>query len=208
MNTGTPLNRRGGLILLLCTITATLPLAAASLPSGSQSRNWDVDGLHGELVASGMLVSAPCVLALESRERQIAFGNTVLSTLKNPGDVTAPLTMHIVLEGCPGGVHRLEDQQLLRGGLWLSDQSMVRMRITGDVDPDDSRFFRVHGASGVALRIEDPLGSPLSPSVSGQPLPLNQGRNDLAFSVQLWRTRAPLDAGVWRAVMHIDMEYE
>lgn len=183
--------------------------AGASMGAGTDARNWDVDGLNGAITASGMLVSAPCVLAPESREQELSLGSTMQQTLKNTGDVTTPVDIHVVLNDCPGGVHQLEDQQDTRRNLWLSDQSVVRMTVTGDEEPSDPRLFRVKGsASGVSLRMEDPAGEQLMPSVADHPLALNQGRNDLVLKAQLWRNSEEMRAGEWSAVVRLDMEYE
>lgn len=208
MNTGEPRINRAGLGLLVAALIATLPLAAASFDAVRHRDNRGTDGLNGELQSYGMLVSAPCVLAPESLEQTVDLGTTVISALKDTGDVTVPVDVHIVLEHCPGGTHQLENRQDIRGGLWLADQSAVRMRVIGEPDPVDTRFFRVRGASGVSLRIEDPQGRSLTPAVASRPLALNQGRNDIVFRAQLWRNGAPLDAGTLQAVVHIDMEYD
>lgn len=193
----------------LATAVVLSAYAGASMGTGTDTRNWDVDGLNGEITASGMLVSAPCVLAPESREQALSLGSATQQTLKNTGDVTIPVDIHVVLNDCPGGVHRLEDQQDTRRNLWLSDQSVVRMTVTGDEEPSDPRFFRVRGsASGISLRMEDPAGELLMPSVSDHPLALNQGRNDLVLKAQLWRNGENMRAGEWSAVVRLDMEYE
>lgn len=204
MNAGFIPRSRSGHRLIAATVLMSLPLAAASLHAG----NWDVDGLNGTLQASGMLVSAPCVLMPESQMQEISLGAASLMSLKQPGDVTLPVDVHIVLDDCPGGVNQADDRQNIRGGLWLSDQSVVRMTVTGEPAADDARFFNIRGASGVSLRMASPDGALLVPGMASQPLPLSQGRNDLVLKAQLWRNSQPVQAGEWQAVVHIGMEYE
>lgn len=195
---------RSGHGLIVVAAVMTLPLAAASL----HAWNWDVDGLNGTLLASGMLVSAPCILMPESQIQEISLGAASLMSLKQPGDVTLPVNVHIFLDDCPGGVNQADDRQNIRGGLWLTDQSVVRMTVTGEPAADDARFFNIKGASGVSLRMESPDGALLIPGMASQPLPLSQGRNDFVLKAQLWRNSEPVQAGEWQAVVHISMEYE
>lgn len=204
MNAGFIPRSRSGPGLIAAAMVMTLPLATASLHAG----NWDVDGLNGTLLASGMLVSAPCVLMPESQMQEISLGAASLMSLKQPGDVTLPVDVHIVLDDCPGGVNKADDRQKIRGGLWLSEQSVVRMTVTGEPAEEDARFFNIRGASGVSLRMESPDGALLVPGMASQPLPLSQGRNDLVLKAQLWRNSEPVQAGEWQAVVHIGMEYE
>ncbi|WP_455426046.1 fimbrial protein [Dryocola sp. LX212] len=196
-------------MLWLAFLAAALPLLMASLSVSARTDNWHVDGLNGELHVSGSLVSAPCVLTPESQEQEISLGRTALPSLMHTGDMTVPVTVHVVLDGCPGGNHALDDLQTLRGGLWLSGQDAVRMTVTGKADPHDSRFFQVHGSAlGVSLRLEAPDGELMSPGVSARPLPLYPGRNVLPLKAQLLRNAAPLRAGEWTSVVQIGLEYE
>ncbi|MGN8010276.1 fimbrial protein [Enterobacter sp. 22325] len=188
----------------LIAIAATLLLSAASLHAG----NWDVDGLNGSLLASGMLVSSPCVLMMESRMQEISMDSVSSMSLKQLGDVTLPVDVHIILDDCPGGAHRSDVQKNVHGGLWLSDQSPVRMKVTGEPAMDDRHFFSIHGAAGISLRLEGPDGKLLIPGLDSQPFPLVQGRNDLQLKAQLWRNSVPLQPGPWLAVVNLNMEYE
>jgi hypothetical protein len=83
------------------------------------------------------------------------------------------------------------------------------MTIYGEVEPTDSRFFRVQGGvKGVALRLSDQRGELLRPGMSGRPQILAPGRNDLVFQAQLWRLPASLMANEWRSVVNVGLEYE
>lgn len=209
--TGGQGTRRTTRMLWMAFLATTLPfmMASVSAVSNTGTGNWDVDGLNGGLQVSGSLVSSPCVLMPGSQEQEISLGRTAIPSLKSPGDVTLPVAVHVVLDGCPGGNHHLDDRQEMRGALWLSGQGAVRMTLTGDADPQDARFFRIHGnASGVALRLEAPDGELMQPGVSARPLPLNPGRNDLMLKAQLSRNTLPLQAGEWSSVVQVGLEYE
>ncbi|MFV8867047.1 fimbrial protein [Serratia fonticola] len=196
-------------MLWLAFLAATLPLLMASVSVSAGTDNWQVDGLKGELHVSGSLVSAPCILMPESQEQEISLGRTALPSLMHTGDVTVPVMVHVVLDGCPGGNHFLDDRQRMRGGLWLAGQGAVRMTVTGNVDLHDSRFFQVQGsASGVSLRLEAPDGELMQPGMSARPLPLYPGRNELPLKAQLLRNAGPLRAGEWSSVVQIGLEYE
>ncbi|VDZ85072.1 fimbrial protein [Kluyvera intermedia] len=199
-------NRR----LWLVALVATLPLVALSVSSHTTRELPPlIDGLNGRVDVTGSLVSTPCILMPESQEQEISLGRTPLFDLKQTGDVTVPVVVAVKLDGCPGGRHALEDRQSMRGALWLSGQSGVRMRVTGVADPDDRRFFRVRGgALGVALRLAEQDGTLLSPDMTGRAIPLSPGRNDLMLQAQLWRKAQPLVPGEWYSVVHIDLEYE
>lgn len=186
-----------------------LPLIASSEASHQTIRNWNVDGLNGGVFASGMVMSSPCVLAPESRAQEINLGGTAITSLRRYGDVSVPVDVHIVLDDCPRGIHYQEGEPDLRRGMWLTDQGVARMTIAGEQTADDARFFQLKGTtSGVSLRIEDPAGEILMPSVSDHPFPLNEGRNDLTMKAQLWRNNDPLRGGEWYATVRVDMEYE
>lgn len=204
MNVGTVASYRSGSGLIAVAVVMALPLAAASL----HADNWGVDGLNGTLLASGMLLSAPCVLMPESQTQEISLIPASFTSLEKPGNVTLPVDVHIVLDDCPGGVNHADDRQDIRGGLWLSNQSVVRMTVTGEPAANDPRFFNISGVSGVSLRMESPDGALLVPGMASQPQPLSQGRNDLVLKAQLWRNSEPLQGGEWQAVVHVGMEYE
>lgn len=208
MNRPATWSRLTGAGLWLAALTASLPLAMLSVGSHARAPGL-VDGLHGDVRVSGSLVSAPCVLAPESQEQEIVVGQATLFSLKQPGEVTVPVPVTVILDDCPGGPHTLEDRHALRGTQWLSGQSGVRMTLSGVADPDDGRFFRVSGdAGGIALRLSDSDGRLMAPGVAGRAQALYPGRNALTLQAQLWRKPQPLTAGEWNAVVHIDLEYE
>lgn len=203
MTFGTAGVRNSEWLFILLAVFISFPLTVASLHASSDDGIWD-----GTLEASGMFVSSPCVLMPESQIQEIRLDTISMASLKETGDVTLPVDIHVVLDDCPGGEHNLREIQNIRSGLWLSEQSIVRMILTGVPDTDDARFFRVHGVSGVSLRIEDPSGKLLIPGMTGHSLPLDKGRNDLILKAQLWRNSDLLLPGEWWAVVNIGMEYE
>ena len=195
------------IVLLFATIMSVNAIASGTI--GKKSDNWDVDGLNGAIVANGMLVSSPCVLSDESLEQELDLGAISQKELEKTDDVTVPVAIHIVMDGCPGGVHELNDKHDMRRNLWLSDQSVASMTIMGDEEPSDPRFFRLKGTtSGYSLRIEDAGGEQLMPSVAEHPIALSQGRNDLVFKAQLRRNDQPVSTGEWTAVIRVGMEYD
>ena len=202
--------RRSNIWLWLVVLIATVPLMGQSIGSHvTPGFPPLIDGLNGRVDVSGSLVSTPCMLMPESQEQEITLGRTPLFDLKRAGDVTVPVTVMLKLDGCPGGRHILEDLQAMRGALWLSEQSGVRIRIIGVADPDDARFYQVKGgALGIALRLTQQDGELLSPNMDSRALPLAPGRNDLMLQAQLWRKPQPLIPGEWYSVVHINLEYE
>ncbi|WP_029569770.1 fimbrial protein [Pantoea ananatis] len=171
--------------------------------------NWEVDGLNGTIVVNGMMLTEPCAIASESREQELDLGALSQRELEKVGDVSVPVDMHIILEHCPGGVHQLHESQDVRHNLWLADQSIASVTITGEEEPSDPRFFRLKGStSGISLRLEDAKGEQLMPSVAEHPLALNQGRNDLMLKVQLRRNEMPITPGEWTAIVQLGMEYD
>ena len=197
-----------GHAVLIVAIAATAN-ALASDNVSKKRENWDVDGLHGAVVASGMLVSSPCVLSDDSLEQELDLGAISQKVLEKTDDVTAPVAIHIVMDDCPGGVHQLNDKHDMRRNLWLTDQSVASMTIMGDEEPSDPRFFRLKGTtSGFSMRIEDANGELLMPSVAEHPIALNQGHNDLELKAQMRRNNQPVSTGEWSAVIRVGMEYD
>lgn len=191
----------------LCLVGAALVLL--SLYSHATPPPPQPENLSGSVTVSGMLLSAPCELAAESHEQTLTLGAVSVAALGQPGNVTVPVTLNIVLEDCPGALHWLNDHQQIRGNSLLPGQSAIKMTLLGDAEPGHAGLFRLHGsASGVALRLEGPDGETLAPALASRPLPLYPGRNVLSLKAQLWRTDRPLHTGEVQAVVQINMEYE
>lgn len=184
-----------------------VPLISTFPRAHGREARWE-NTLSGMLQASGSLSTSPCVLMPESQVQHITLSPVALAALNKSGDVTVPVDIHLVLDHCPSGARHSGTPQDLRHRLWLADQRSVRLRLLGDRADDDARFFSIKGASGLSLRMEDPLGNILIPGLLSQPVPLAEGRNDLVLKAQLWRNRDPLEAGEWQAVINIGMEYE
>ncbi|WP_316391984.1 fimbrial protein [Citrobacter farmeri] len=189
-------------------ILVLLMVSSSQIIADIRTRDWDAEDLTATIQVSGMLVSSPCVLLPESEYQEISLMPIAANTLNNFGDTTLPVDVHVVLDKCPGGLHSLRQYQKNGGNAWYSDQSIVSLRLIGQAAQDDSRFFYVHGTTGLSLRIDDPDGSLIMPGMATNPIPLEQGRNDLILKAQLWRNANPLTYGAWRSVINIEMEYE
>lgn len=208
MKTGLARIINGGGGIMIAAMFAVHSQTAASVNTAQQQRNWNVDGLNGVIQASGTLVSTPCVMMPESRYQEINMGQIVAGELQHPGDVTLPVNVHIMLDKCPGGPHRVNNRQRAGGSVWGKEQGIASIRLIGQVDPDDHRFFHINGTNGISLRIEDSFGELLMPRMPNMPVLLEPGRNDIVLKAQLWRNTSYLMPGEWRAVLNIGMEYE
>ena len=186
-----------------------LALSSGTALATDSTGNWNVSGMNGIIVATGNLVSSPCFIAPESNEQHITLGDTSTRFLNNQGTVTPPVSITLVLDGCPDGPSFTRSPEQMRGSLLLSSQPAVRIQLSGAAENTDKRLFRVHGnASGIAVGMEDSYGEQLSPGMSSRPLPLLPGRNEIALKAQLWKTSEQLIPGDWRAVVNVGLEYE
>lgn len=191
------------------TSVALLAFFSNSTLVNASPENWDVDGMNGTFLVTGKLIQSTCFLAPESTEQSLSLGMTSMYQLDRPGVVTTPVSFNLVLDGCPEANSYSELPEKMQGSLLLYSQPTVKLKITGESEPTDGRFFKVHGdTTGVALRLEDPQGEQLYPDMPSRPYPLNPGRNVLDLKAQLWRNSAFFTPGEWFSTVNIGLEYE
>lgn len=175
----------------------------------SQADNWNVDGMHGEFVVSGDLISAPCYLAPGYEEQFFDFGVNSTRQLTKVGAMTPPETLLIVLEGCPESLLRSDDTGYQQTVLQLSNQSTVRVTLHAEADSSTGRLFALYGTTtGLALRVEDRDSFQFTPGMKSRPQILTPGRNEIVLNAQLIRTSLHMEAGEWASSMGIELEYE
>ncbi|SQI34317.1 Fimbria A protein precursor [Serratia plymuthica] len=82
------------------------------------------------------------------------------------------------------------------------------MSFIAPADADNPELVKVHGASGLALRISDDRGRDIRLGSRGAPLALAVGQNALNYRITPERTRAPLLPGAYAAVVDFQLSYD
>lgn len=169
--------------------------------------NWNVDGEHGELHVQGQLMEGACSLGMTSVFQNVELGNIPRASLMNIGAEGQPVRFRLTLRDCSrsGG-----SQTNRYTGVHVQDaiQPVVTLSFSGVADPDMPAFFKVQGASGLALKLSDPQGRNVRPGLRGEPMFITPGDNDLMFTVTPVRTLAPLTAGEFLAAVNFEVSYD
>lgn len=182
--------------------------AAGAIAYSGGDDNWNVDGLNGELRVHAALLASPCSLSAESTEQTVSLGDIPLWQLSGTEGLSESVPVHLILEDCLSG-STVRDREHGNTLTWLPDQQVVMMNVIGDEDPDDHRFYRLHGSSrGVAMRLEDDRHHLVIPGETSWPQVLKPGRNDLTLHASVSRTGDELAVGDFRAVVNIGLEYQ
>lgn len=195
-------------------ITAVVMMVPACLcvmlwlmPSALAADNGQVEGAHGVLHVRGELTESACRLEMASAYQAVQLGNTATAQLAKAGDRGAPVSVQLQLRDCLRSPAVNRDQ---RTGnlLWSTQQPAVSVSFIAPADADNPELVKVHGASGLALRISDERGGDIRLGSRGAPLALAVGQNALNYRITPERTRAPLLSGAYAAVVDFRLNYD
>ncbi|EKF65638.1 type-1 fimbrial protein, A chain [Serratia plymuthica A30] len=195
-------------------ITAVVMMVPACLcvmlwlmPSAIAANSWQVEGAHGVLHVRGELTESACRLEMASAYQAVQLGNTATAQLAKVGDRGAPVNLQLHLRDCLRGPAVNRDQ---RTGnlLWSAHQPAVSVSFIAPADADNPELVKVHGASGLALRISDERGRDIRLGSRGAPLALAVGQNALNYRITPERTRARLLPGAYAAVVDFQLSYD
>ncbi|MEE4412018.1 MULTISPECIES: fimbrial protein [unclassified Serratia (in: enterobacteria)] len=177
------------------------------MPSALAADNWQVEGAHGVLHVRGELTESACRLEMASAYQAVWLGNTTTAQLAKSGDRGASVNVQLQLRDCLRGPAANRDQ---RTGnlLWSAHQPAVSVSFIAPADADNPELVKVHGASGLALRISDERGRDIRLGSRGAPLALAVGQNTLNYRITPERTRAQLLPGAYSAVVDFQLSYD
>lgn len=177
------------------------------MPSAIAANNWQVEGAHGVLHVRGELTESACRLEMASAYQAVWLGSTATAQLAKVGDRGVPVNVQLQLRDCLRGPSANRDQ---RTGnlLWSAQQPAVSVRFIAPADADNPELVKVHGTSGLALRISDERGGDIRLGSRGAPLALAVGQNALNYRITPERTRAPLLPGAYAAVVDFQLSYD
>ncbi|MNE28050.1 Fimbria A protein precursor [compost metagenome] len=169
--------------------------------------NWQVEGAHGVLHVRGELTESACRLEMASAYQAVWLGSTATAQLAKAGDRGVPVNVQLHLRDCLRGPSANRDE---RSGnlLWSAQQPAVSVSFNAPADADNPELVKVHGASGLALRISDERDGDIRLGSRGAPLALAVGQNVLNYRITPERTRAPLLPGPYAAVVDFQLSYD
>jgi type 1 fimbria pilin len=173
----------------------------------AQADNWNVEGEHGVLRVSGALTEGACRLDMQSATQSVVLGNTETASLRRVGDRGAPVAVQLYLRDCLASGGRQTD---VRTGARTrsSRQPVVTVTFRGVQDADNPALLKVRGASGLGMRLLDSEKRDVRLGSRGVPQYLNPYNSELTYYVVPERTRAPLMAGAYRAVVDFQLSYD
>lgn len=192
----------GLLSILLWSITMLVSQEVlATVDKGS------VEGEHGVVRLWGALTEGACRLDMTSEYQEVDLGYTPNAGLRKVGDQSEPVIFHIKLRDCnvAGGA---QNDHRLGSRAWDSAQPVVTVSFIAPADPDSPQLVKVDGISGAGLRLKDSDHQDVRLGDRGPPLFLMSGNNDLAYTVMLERTTAPLVLGSYWAAVNFRLNYD
>ncbi|ASM15415.1 type 1 fimbrial protein [Serratia marcescens] len=177
------------------------------MPSALAADNGQVEGAHGVLHVRGELTESACRLEMASAYQAVQLGNTATAQLAKVGDRGVPVNVQLHLRDCLRGPTANRDQHT-GNLLWSAHQPAVSVSFIAPADADNPELVKVHGASGLALRMTDERGRDIRLGSRGAPLVLALGQNALNYRITPERTRAPLLPGAYAAVVDFQLSYD
>lgn len=172
-------------------------------------RNWDVDGLNGELYVHGELLESPCTLDEESLEQEFSLGESNTSLFRHVGDMSLPTLINLRFKGC-GINNGIAVDEFHSGNLiYTPDEAIIKLHFNGIPDRSDSNFFKINGeAKGIAIRLEDNRGNIIIPNKHHHPMIISKGKSGVSFTAQIVKTNNELKVGEFNSVINISLEYK
>ncbi|MDW5500711.1 fimbrial protein [Pseudomonas lundensis] len=193
-------------ILVVLTGLLSVPLWAAD-DNWQVPNNWQVEGANGVLNISGVLSEGACRLAMDSADQTVTLGVTPLAELVRVGTRGAATAVTLRLRDCLRGSGASQDPRT--GNLsWGRQQPVMTMSFLAPADADNPQLVKVQGVSGIGLRLVDSRQRDVRLGSRGIPQFVSPGDDVLVWYVAPERTRAPLQAGAYRATVNFRLSYE
>lgn len=194
-------------VLITLIVSGVFTVVLSVVSKAHAADNWGVDGANGVLQVRGALSESACRLEMTSAWQEINLGTTTTGRLRQVGDRGTPVTVQLKLQDCISGPARTLDER--SGNLrWSPGQPAVTVRFIAPADINNPELIQVQGAGGLALRVTDKLGRDIRLGSRGASLLLTPGNNQLTYTITPERTRAPLQAGSYRAQVNFGLSYE
>lgn len=169
--------------------------------------NWQVEGANGVLNISGVLSEGACRLAMDSADQTVLLGVTPLAELAQVGARAAATAVTLRLRDCLRGSGASRDERT--GNLsWGRQQPVMTVSFLAPADADNPQLVKVQGVSGIGLRLVDSQRRDVRLGSRGIPQFVSPGDDVLVWYVAAKRTRAPLQAGAYRATVNFRLSYE
>ncbi|CAI1094783.1 fimbrial protein [Serratia quinivorans] len=193
-------------ILVVLAGLVSTPLWAAD-DNWQVPNNWQVEGANGTLNVSGVLSEGACRLAMDSADQTVTLGVTPLAELAKLGARSAATAVTLRLRDCLRGSGASRDER--SGNLsWGRQQPVMTMSFLAPADADNPQLVKVQGVSGIGLRLLDGRQQDVRLGSRGIPQFVSPGDEVLVWYVAAERTRAPLQAGAYRATVNFRLSYE
>ncbi|MBL3523567.1 type 1 fimbrial protein [Serratia plymuthica] len=164
-------------------------------------------GNSGMLFVHGALTEGACRLEMTSSYQDIWLGDTTTGSLAAFGSRATPVAFQLKLRDCTRMGAAIKDTRL-GYRVWDAYQPAVTASFTAPADADNPQLVQVQGVSGLGLRLLDGNKNDVRLGSLSRPQLLALGDNGLQFYVMAERTRAPLLAGVYHAVIDFRMNYD
>lgn len=179
----------------------------ALMPEACAADNGNVDGANGVLHVRGALTESACRLDMASTYQDVWLGETGTARLAQVGAQGTPVRVQLRLQDClRSPANNRDDSSGNR--LWNAHQPAVSVSFIAPADADNPQLIAVRGASGLALRMQDPLGRDIRLGSRGAPLMLAVGQDTLEYVITPERTRTPLLAGAYLAHVDFRLNYD
>lgn len=188
-------------------ITCLLVLGGLLSLNSQAEDGWNTEGEHGELHIYGTLSEGACRLDMRSAYQEVMLNNLVTSTLRHPGDSAEPTPFVVRLLDCQRTRGEQTDSQT---ETVTSDaiQPVLTITFVSALNPEEPSLFKMEGISGAGLQLRDSRGRLIHPGERSIPQFVSPGSNQLAYTIVPVRTRAPLVAGEFRAVVDFRINYD
>lgn len=194
-------------VMLIGGVDCRLAQAGSSIPTAPMD-GWDVEGMHGAVDVEGSLTESPCHLAMASEEQSVDLGTLPRYRFAHVGDHSPTVAVHMKLKDCGMAPNHLRDDSHENTDYQLPDQLVSLITVSGKTAKEAPHLLEVHGgASGVALRLEDPEHRQLFPGEHSRGLVMQQGNTDLVLYAMLERTALPLKEGEFSVLMNFTLGY-
>ncbi|MEE4412058.1 fimbrial protein [Serratia sp. C2(1)] len=193
--------------LLALMVPLSLGVMAMLVPPVKAMDNWNVDGANGVLYVRGALTESACRLEMTSAYQDVWLGEIGTGRLPEVGSQGEPVSFQLRLKDCHQATASNRDART--GAMaWSDKQPAVSVSFNATTDMNNPQLVMAHGVSGMALRLNDMAGHDVRLGDRGQPLLLTPGQDALTYTVRPERTRAPLQAGAYRAQVDFKLNYD